>query len=106
MPETITQRLNRSREEAFSQIVLPENARKVENNAFVIPTSGAPVKVTISAIKDEAYDVEFEAAEYQRELTEKANKVAAKAAEKAKAIAAKEAVKAAKEAARKVSDKE
>ena len=106
MPETITQKLNRTREEAFAQILLPETARKVENNTFVIPTADGFAKVTVSAIKDESYDLEFEAAEYIRSLAEKANKVTAKEAAKAKALAAKEAVKVAKEAAKKATAKD
>jgi hypothetical protein len=88
------ERLALVRAEAKAQLPVLETAAKIGTDTYVLPVENGFAKVTISAIKDEDFDLAGEVAEYEADLADKA----AKAEAKAEAKAAKEAEKAAKKA--------
>jgi len=94
------ERLALVRAEAKEQFPALENAAKVGTDTYIMPVEHGFAKVTISAIKDEAYDLEEAVADYAAELAAKEAKAEAKAAAKA----AKEAEKAAKKANKEVTE--
>ena len=88
------ERLALVRAEAKAQLPALETAAKIGTDTYVLPVENGFAKVTISAIKDENFNLEDAVMEYEDTLDERAAKAEAKAEAKAAKEAAKEAKKA------------
>lgn len=99
MDMKVNERLAAVRNEARAELGALDNATKIGTETYVMAVEHGYAKVTISAVKDENFDLDGARTEYEEVLAERLAKAEEKAAAKAAKEAEREAKKAAKEKA-------
>ena len=87
----VNERMALVRAEARAELGALDSAAKVGTETYIMTVADGYAKVTITAIKDAAFDLEATVAEYEAELADKAEKALVKAEAKAAKEAEKEA---------------